>query len=350
MKTRVLAAIVSLYFAATAQAAQGWYVSLEGGASTVEDWEHTRTRWTWCGPVVKEALAQFDTGWAVFGSAGYAMQQWRVELEGGFRQNNIDAYLKSGWNWTWWRERAKHEPSGELSEASLMINIIYDVPIFERFSLAFGLGAGADYTEFKLATKWAPVDEGDWHFAYQGIAGVNYALTEMTVIFVNYRLSNVNDIAFDPTKHVHLEGEDFQKQAATLGVRFALNAPVVAVAAVTPPAPEPVPLEREFMVFFGFNQSTLTAQALATIEKAVGAVHESGSAAIRVVGHADRAGSAAYNRALSLRRARSVRKALITFGIAAGAISISGRGESEPLVPTADGVRESQNRRVHISF
>ena len=104
------------------------------------------------------------------------------------------------------------------------------------------------------------------------------------------------------------------------------------------------------MVFFGFNQSELTPQALDTIKQAVGAVHESGSAAIHVVGHADRAGSIAYNKALSLRRAKAVKKALIAEGVAAGAISILGRGESEPLVPTADGVREPQNRRVHISF
>jgi outer membrane protein OmpA-like peptidoglycan-associated protein len=109
-------------------------------------------------------------------------------------------------------------------------------------------------------------------------------------------------------------------------------------------------MEREFMVFFGFNQSGLTPEALATIKQVVGAVQASGSAAIRVIGHADRAGSIAYNKALSLRRAKSVKKALIVEGIDGSLILIAGRGESAPLVPTADGVREPQNRRVHISF
>ena len=111
-----------------------------------------------------------------------------------------------------------------------------------------------------------------------------------------------------------------------------------------------MPLEREFMVFFGFNRANLTPQALATIRQAVTAVRESGSAAIRVVGHTDRVGSIAYNKVLSVLRAKSVQKALVSEGIAEDSISISGRGESEPMVPTADGVRESQNRRVHISF
>jgi outer membrane protein OmpA-like peptidoglycan-associated protein len=133
-------------------------------------------------------------------------------------------------------------------------------------------------------------------------------------------------------------------------VRFALSAPALPVPASPQAAPVPVPLEREFMVFFGFNRWSLTPQALNTIKEAIGAVHASGSASIHVVGHADRAGSIAYNKQLSLRRAQSVRKALIAEGLSAASIAISGRGESEPQVPTADGVREPQNRRVHISF
>jgi outer membrane protein OmpA-like peptidoglycan-associated protein len=35
-------------------------------------------------------------------------------------------------------------------------------------------------------------------------------------------------------------------------------------------------------------------------------------------------------------------------GLAANAISTVGKGESDPLVRTADGVREPQNRRAEI--
>jgi len=35
-------------------------------------------------------------------------------------------------------------------------------------------------------------------------------------------------------------------------------------------------------------------------------------------------------------------------GVPATAISVIGRGETQPLVQTADGVREPQNRRVEI--
>jgi outer membrane protein OmpA-like peptidoglycan-associated protein len=49
-----------------------------------------------------------------------------------------------------------------------------------------------------------------------------------------------------------------------------------------------------------------------------------------------------------LRRAEAVKANMIKQGIPASAIVVIGKGESQPLVPTADGVREPQNRRVEI--
>ena len=74
----------------------------------------------------------------------------------------------------------------------------------------------------------------------------------------------------------------------------------------------------------------------------------SGPVGVSVTGHADRAGSTDNNLALSLRRADAVRQALIAGGISADQITVSGRGEEEPAVPTPDGVREQANRRVEI--
>lgn len=344
MKRACLASVLSMMAVMPAAAAtEGWYLSVEGGGSWVKEWEQLRTLQTYCGPEFKNALAEFDTGTAAFGAAGFGIAGWRFELEGGYRQNDLTSFVMK-----WWGPRQDGE--GQLTEYSAMINVLYDVPLFDRFSLTVGVGAGADFASVEMDTYWGPVDVDDWRFAYQGIAGLNYAITELTVLFVNYRFANVRDINLEPTDRYSIDGGDFEKHAATAGVRFALAGPA---AAPPPPPPEkqgPVPLEREFIVFFGFNRSDLTPQALGTIRKAVGSVRDSGSAAIRVVGHADRAGSISYNKALSVRRASSVKKALIAEGISAGTISVSGRGESEPAVPTADGVREPQNRRVHISF
>ena len=65
-------------------------------------------------------------------------------------------------------------------------------------------------------------------------------------------------------------------------------------------------------------------------------------------GHTDTSGPESYNMALSLRRANAVKDALVRDGVPAQAIVVIGKGESQPLTPTGDGVREPQNRRVEI--
>jgi outer membrane protein OmpA-like peptidoglycan-associated protein len=69
---------------------------------------------------------------------------------------------------------------------------------------------------------------------------------------------------------------------------------------------------------------------------------------VLVIGHTDRAGSEAFNDALSRQRAEVVRRALVARGVAAQSIVVVGRGEREPIVATADGVAEARNRRVEI--
>jgi OOP family OmpA-OmpF porin len=81
---------------------------------------------------------------------------------------------------------------------------------------------------------------------------------------------------------------------------------------------------------------------------AVATAEKHGIVDYSVTGHADRAGPEAYNLDLSLRRANAVRDALIQRGVKASGISVAGRGEAEPAVPTADGVPEAANRRVEI--
>jgi outer membrane protein OmpA-like peptidoglycan-associated protein len=103
-----------------------------------------------------------------------------------------------------------------------------------------------------------------------------------------------------------------------------------------------------FIVFFDFDKSDLTPAAQDTIAKAAAAYKTKGGAQIKASGHTDRAGTEAYNMALSLRRANAVKDQLVRDGVAASDISVVALGEGQPMVPTADGVREAQNRRVEI--
>lgn len=71
---------------------------------------------------------------------------------------------------------------------------------------------------------------------------------------------------------------------------------------------------------------------------------------ITVIGHTDRVGSMDDNDRLSIERAETVRGLLIEAGIQPSIISIAGRGEREPAVPTPDDVAQPQNRRVEIDL
>ena len=116
-----------------------------------------------------------------------------------------------------------------------------------------------------------------------------------------------------------------------------------------PPPPPPPPAQpTSFMVFFDWDRSNLSAQAQTTIQQAAAAFKSRGSARVTTTGHTDTSGPDGYNMALSLRRANTVKDALVQNGVPAQAITVIGKGESQLLVQTGDGVREPQNRRVEI--
>lgn len=72
------------------------------------------------------------------------------------------------------------------------------------------------------------------------------------------------------------------------------------------------------------------------------------SSTVRVVGHTDNVGSAAYNSELSRDRAMAVARALIATGATASRITVSGRGANEPITSNASADGRAQNRRVEI--
>jgi outer membrane protein OmpA-like peptidoglycan-associated protein len=121
-----------------------------------------------------------------------------------------------------------------------------------------------------------------------------------------------------------------------------------AAVAYAPPAPPPPAAPKNFLVFFDFNKSDLTGDARAIIKSAAGAAAHQNTTKLTVTGHTDTVGSDAYNMRLSMRRAVAVQKELVHDGVPEGEIAIFAKGKRDLLVPTADGVKEPQNRRVQI--
>ena len=108
------------------------------------------------------------------------------------------------------------------------------------------------------------------------------------------------------------------------------------------------------ILYFDFGSSELTVKAHTAID---GFIHEeiyakelTGSGwPVVLKCHADRAGSERFNLALAERRCRVVRDALVAAGFPETMIDLSPLGETDPLIPTADGVREIENRVVEIA-
>jgi iron complex outermembrane receptor protein len=127
--------------------------------------------------------------------------------------------------------------------------------------------------------------------------------------------------------------------------------PAPAASYAPPPVVAPTPsTPRSYMVFFDFNKSDLTAQAVQIVDTAAKNAAPAKVTQIEVTGHTDTVGSDAYNMRLSRRRAESVAAEMEKQGIPSSEIEIVAKGKNDLLVPTADGVKEPQNRRVQIVY
>jgi OOP family OmpA-OmpF porin len=110
------------------------------------------------------------------------------------------------------------------------------------------------------------------------------------------------------------------------------------------------PRPQSFMVYFVSGSATeLAPESKLVFEQIKSALATRPAPEITVIGHTDSVGKLESNDALSSGRATTVRDQLRAAGIHAAAMEVSGRGERELLVPTADEVDEPRNRRVEIS-
>lgn len=108
--------------------------------------------------------------------------------------------------------------------------------------------------------------------------------------------------------------------------------------------------------YFDFNQATLRPQAQATLDKIASRAKQAEEPSIEIVGHADQIGNDEYNLMLSQRRADAVRAYFVDQGVAADAIRVEARGETDPIV-RCEGRQGTElvsclqpNRRSEVMF
>ncbi|KAF0164405.1 MAG: OmpA-OmpF porin OOP family, partial [bacterium] len=146
--------------------------------------------------------------------------------------------------------------------------------------------------------------------------------------------------------------------AASVAIVPAAPAPAAvkqASAATTPApvaAPQPITLE-DGLAHFDFDRAELSAQGRAELDAWLQQPLPKGTI-LRVTGHADRLGPAAYNLKLSGRRAETVKKYMVEKGVAAAGVEVIAKGESEPVKHCKGGASKATiaclapNRRVEI--
>jgi len=121
------------------------------------------------------------------------------------------------------------------------------------------------------------------------------------------------------------------------------STPAPAMAAATPS-------QTQFIVLFEFDSTAYAPGNGTIVREALDAALANPSTSLRITGHADRSGAVAYNQTLSERRANRVIEELVGGGVDPTRVSGEAVGETQPLVPTADGVREEGNRAVVINL
>jgi OOP family OmpA-OmpF porin len=265
-----------------------------------------------------------NIGWAGGAMIGYDFVGPRVEVEGVYRYNSASANLLGT------------TFGATKDDIGVLANLLYDFNAGGTFVPYIGAGAGVAFVH----SAALGVATDSTLFAYQGIIGIGYNIDSMWRVNLDGRYYGTTSPTLGTT------GSTYQNNniSAMLSLQVKFGAPSVAVAA---PAAQ-VPVAPSFIVFFDWDRSNLSAQALNTIKQAAGSYKTKGSARVTATGHTDKSGPESYNMALSLRRANTVKDALVREGVPATAISVIGKGETQPLVQTADGVREPQNRRVEI--
>jgi OOP family OmpA-OmpF porin len=377
----ILAAPLVAPLAASAQPVTGLYIGLGAGAN----WINSPSKFDLSGEsapgnfglgpntrIDNAGKANFKTGYAGVASIGWGFGNgFRAEIEGNFRENEVDSIR--GFNLA-----PIGRTGGFQRTYGAMANVLYDFD-FANFGLGqsifqpyVGVGAGYAWTEWRniRGQSNAPgrggavlyANDTDAQFAYQGIVGVGTPLTWLGVtgltMTAEYRFMGTlqpelfTTIRSPTNNQIGAAGRiqaDNYNHSVMLGLRYALFQPPPPPPPVATPsvAPAPAPA-RTYLVFFDWDRADLTARAREIIAEAASNSRRVQATRIEVAGHADRSGTPQYNQRLSQRRADAVAGELVARGIGRNEITVTAFGESRPLVPTADGVREPQNRRVEI--
>ena len=350
-----------------------WYVELGGGPMIVEDvdFDLDNDLDDDDNSVDTFSVDADDYGYDFGGLVGYDFGAFRLEAEASFREVDVDTVTGGnlGVPTSFGRVGSGElDAAGDINSLSFMINGLFDFGPDDGLQGFAGGGVGVARTEVQGTADSRGsgfADDSDTGFAWQLLAGVRAPLTESIDAGLRYRFFNADSIGLvDPRGF----GADADLRTHSLMGSLIFNfggeeeapyvappvAPVPAPVAPRPVAPTPPPApvcnQGPYVVFFEWDESDITPEAATILDNAVSAYANCGMASVMLAGHTDTSGPADYNIGLSERRNDSVSNYLAGRGVPAARIATEAFGESQLRVPTANGVRELQNRRVQIMY
>lgn len=361
--------------AAEAQPFQGLYIGAGAGYNLPQD-----VNLDGSGVIKSGSSLNLNGGIVGLGSVGYALGNgFRFEIEGNYRQSGVKGLSGSNGSGILGGTNTIGA-SGNLHTYGVMANVLFDMDVGVPWIYPY-VGGGAGYawtsgsnlklTQTQTIPFFLPNGAGvsfptfannfngsttQGNFAFQAIGGLAFPVPGVPGLSVTteYRFFGVlGDESFPLTASsvfatpTTLKLRNQYNHSFMLGVRYAFN--------VATPVPTPGPAEvpaqapaRSYLVFFDWDKATLTDRARQIIKEAADNSSHVQYTRIEVNGYTDTSGSPQYNMGLSIRRANAVKAELIKDGVPANAITTQGFGETHLLVPTGQGVREPQNRRVEI--
>jgi OmpA-OmpF porin, OOP family len=341
-----------------------WYVGVDGGAMIVEDLNLD------IGTLNDAATIDTDKGYDFGGIVGYDFGGFRLESEVSYREADVDRFTSGTRQITTssgaLAPAGSYPVAGDANALSFMVNGLLDFGDDDGIQGFVGGGVGVARIDVQTvlgAPSW--LDDSDTGFAWQALAGVRAPLSDSWDVGLKYRFFNADNVGLVDRlgravstrfrSHSIMGSLVYNFGGVPEPVEVAAPPPPPPYVAPPPPPPPPPPPAPvcntgPYIVFFDWDKSNLRPDAASVLDNAVAQYATCGNAKVMLAGHADKSGSASYNVGLSQRRNATVRSYLESNGVAGGAISTEAFGETAPLVQTADGEREPQNRRVEVSY
>ena len=328
---------------ANAQPVNGLYVGGGLGYNVMNNFSVTGQ--TGVGGPLTGSSFKTDGGFVGLGSVGWGFGNgFRAEIEGNYRSQTMGLNGPAGVTIS----------GGRQSTYGVMVNALYDFDMGGNFYPYLGAGVGYEWSAMRGSfSSGGSLGGSQGGLGVQGIAGIAVPVGPPGLsLTAEYRMltrpgSDTNNFNV-PGGGTLRTGSQFN-HSAMIGLRYAFNSPTMTPAVAAAPAAAPAPAAaRTYLVFFDWDRADLSPRARQIIGDAAQASTKIATTRIEVSGNADKTGTAAYNRVLSQKRGDTVAAELVRLGVPQSGISVTAFGDTKPIVPTASGVREPQNRNVEI--